>query len=238
MEKVSIIIPFYNCQYIDKAIESALSQTYQNKEIIVIDDGSSKYIDKINPYLKSIKFIQKRNGGTASALNTGIQHATGEYFTWLSSDDLYKPEKISRQIQFMRDIGANVSYSPYILVNSQGEQLQQIDKYYQNKIKLLKAALRFCPVNGCTVMIKMNVFCQIGLFDETLRYANDYDMWCRILLNYDIYYLDEALVFYRKHEEMGTIKHKKEIISETKQVKNRYNKQLRKYISKLKKQSH
>lgn len=106
MEKVSIIIPFYNCQYVEKAIESALNQTYQNIEVIVVDDGSTKYIERITPYLDSIHYIQKKNGGTASALNTGIRYATGEYFAWLSSDDLFKPDKISKQLKFMKRCGS------------------------------------------------------------------------------------------------------------------------------------
>lgn len=233
MEKVSIIIPFYNCQYVDKAIESALGQTYKNIEVIVVDDGSSKFIDKISPYFPTIKFIQKGNGGTASALNLGIKNATGEYFAWLSSDDVYKPEKISKQLQFMKEVGASVSYSPYILINSKGEYLQQINKYYPNKIAFIKRALKYCPVNGCTVMAKMDVFSKVGLFDESLRYANDYDMWCRILLKYDFFYLNEPLVLYRNHDEMGSKKHRKKIYAETEIVKKRHKNLMRKYLSKL-----
>lgn len=234
MEKVSIIIPFYNCQYVDKAIESALGQTYKNIEVIVVDDGSSKYIDKISPYFPSIRYIQKGNGGTASALNLGIKNATGEYFSWLSSDDVFKPEKISKQIQFMKEVGASVSYSPYILINSKGEYLQQINKYYPNKIAFMKRALRYCPVNGCTVITKMDVFSKVGLFDESLRYANDYDMWCRISLSYDFFYMNEPLVLYRQHEDMGSKKHIKKINSEAEIVKKRYKKLLRKHLRKVK----
>ncbi|WP_394514565.1 glycosyltransferase family A protein [Priestia aryabhattai] len=93
MTKVSIIIPFYNCSYIDQAIQSALNQTYQDIEIIVVNDGSSKFNEKITPYLDRILYIEKENGGTASALNLGIKNATGEYFAWLSSDDIFLPIK-------------------------------------------------------------------------------------------------------------------------------------------------
>lgn len=234
MEKVSIIIPFYNCKYVDKAIESALGQTYKNIEVIVVDDGSTRYVEKVSPYFSSIRYIKKGNGGTASALNLGIKNATGEYFAWLSSDDLYQPEKIAKQLDFMKKVGARVSYSPYFIINEKGEIINQINKYYPNKISLIKTAFKYCPVNGCTVVAKMDIFTEIGLFDQSLKYANDYDMWCRMILHYDFFYINEPLVLYRQHDEMGTKKHSKAIALETKVVKKRYNKQLRNYLSKLK----
>lgn len=233
MEKVSIIIPFYNCQYVDKAIESALGQTYQNVEIIVVDDGSTKYVEKVQPYFSRVRYIKKGNGGTASALNMGIKNATGEYFSWLSSDDLYNPEKISKQVKLMKEVGAMVSYSPYFIINSKGEAINLIKKYYPNKKELIKTTLKYCPVNGCTVMTKMNVFSKVGLFDESLRYANDYDMWCRLILNYEFYYLNEPLVLYRHHDQMGTKKHIKKIDLETKFVKKKYRKSLRNYLFRI-----
>ncbi|WP_051475415.1 glycosyltransferase [Bacillus sp. J37] len=233
MEKVSIIIPFYNCQYVDKAVESALNQTYKNIEIIVIDDGSTKYDEKIQPYFSRVKYIKKGNGGTASALNMGIKNATGEYFSWLSSDDLYNPEKISKQVNLMTEVGAKVSYSPYYIINSNGEVINQINKFYPNKKELIKTALKHCPVNGCTVMTRMDVFSAVGYFDESLRYANDYDMWCRLLLNYEFFYIDEPLVSYRHHDKMGTKLQAKKINLETKFVKKKYRKTLRNYLFKL-----
>ncbi|MGO4274414.1 glycosyltransferase family 2 protein, partial [Paenibacillus sp. TAF58] len=77
--KVSIIIPFYNCPYIDQAIASAIGQTYANVEIIVVDDGSTIHADKIGPFKDRVYYLGKANGGTASALNHGIRYASGEY---------------------------------------------------------------------------------------------------------------------------------------------------------------
>jgi glycosyltransferase involved in cell wall biosynthesis len=75
--KVSILIPFYNCPYVDRAIESALQQTYPDVEVIVIEDGSSKHLPLIKPYAKHIRYIRKPNGGTASALNRGSELPAG-----------------------------------------------------------------------------------------------------------------------------------------------------------------
>jgi glycosyltransferase involved in cell wall biosynthesis len=215
LEKVSIIIPFYNCPYIDNAIRSALDQSYKNVEVIVVDDGSTMYKEKIVPYLKRIKYLKKMNRGTASALNTGIQHATGDYFSWLSSDDEFHPEKIEKQLQFMRSVNAHASYSNFFLINKTGTVFSGPQGIgFPNQILFLKRMRRGCVINGCTVMLKMNLFKEFGLFDETLLYTHDYDYWLRILSKYRFHYYPEPLVNYRVHDKMGTKKHRSKIRKE------------------------
>ena len=100
---VSIIIPVYNgSNYMREAIDSALAQTYENIEILVVNDGSSdrgrtEAIAK--EYGDKIRYIYKENGGVSSALNVGIRHMRGEYFSWLSHDDVYTPDKIEKQVE-------------------------------------------------------------------------------------------------------------------------------------------
>ncbi|MGA5688825.1 glycosyltransferase family A protein [Cytobacillus pseudoceanisediminis] len=91
---VSIIIPFYNCKYVQRAIYSALKQTYRNIEVIVVNDGSTAHLPMIKPLKDNIIYIRKKNGGIASALNEGIRNSTGEYIVWLSSDDLFINTKV------------------------------------------------------------------------------------------------------------------------------------------------
>ena len=101
--KVSIIIPVYNgSNYVNLAIDSALRQTYKNIEIIVVNDGSKDNTLKIlKQYGDKIKLIDKENGGVSTALNLGIKNMTGDYFSWLSHDDLYYPEKIEREVNYL-----------------------------------------------------------------------------------------------------------------------------------------
>ena len=96
---VSIIIPVYNGEnYVAEAIDSALAQTYDNIEIIVVNDGSEDRTDEIcKSYGNKIRYFKKENGGTSTALNLGIKNMNGEYFSWLSHDDKYYPNKIKRQ---------------------------------------------------------------------------------------------------------------------------------------------
>ncbi|WP_144701089.1 glycosyltransferase [Fictibacillus phosphorivorans] len=231
MNKVSIIIPFYNCPYIDKAIESALNQTHKNVEVIVINDGSTLHNEKIIPYLNKIKYIKKGNGGTASALNTGIRHASGDYFAWLSSDDLFHPAKIEKQLRFMKVNHASACYSNFNIINEQGAIVTYSQgQAFPNQVLFLKRMRRGCVINGCTVMLKMGIFKELGLFDETLRYTQDYEYWLRVLAKYRFYYCPEILVNYRVHNNMGSEKHKMEIRKELLKTIQRHNSKMNELI--------
>ena len=106
---VSIIIPVYNgSNYMREAIDSALAQTYQNTEVIVVNDGSNDdgATDEIaRSYGDKIRYFIKENGGVSSALNLGIRMMKGDYFSWLSHDDVYTPAKLEKQIALLADHG-------------------------------------------------------------------------------------------------------------------------------------
>jgi teichuronic acid biosynthesis glycosyltransferase TuaG len=222
--KVSIIIPFYNCPYVDQAIKSALNQTYQNIEVIVVDDGSTQYVEKIKPFINRIKYLKKANGGTASALNYGLKHATGQYFAWLSSDDMFVTTKIERQLAYMKSTGALVSYTAFTTIDANNKVKNQVHSIQMTRKKFMRQLLKGCPINGCTVIADINLIKRAGFFDESFKYAQDYEMWCRLILYSSIYYLDEALVLYRVHNAMGSAKHASGITKETAMVQYKYNK--------------
>ncbi|ASR46132.1 glycosyltransferase [Paenibacillus kribbensis] len=208
--KVTIVIPFYNCSYVNQALQSALEQSYGPLEIIVVDDGSTIHRELLQPYLPYIFYLGKSNGGTASALNHGIRHASGEYIAWLSSDDTYQRDKINNQVSFMLEQGAHISHTNFNSIN----QYSQIITYQAAPVlPSMTEFYRFFqhgnPVNGCTVMFKKELFSHIGLFDELLPYTHDLDMWYRVMLaGYPFPFLNESLVNYRWHDEMGTNKHR------------------------------
>ncbi|WP_318618920.1 glycosyltransferase [Priestia megaterium] len=231
MKKVSIIIPFYNCSYIDQAIESALNQTYSNIELIVVNDGSDKFIEKITPYLSRIRYFEKENGGTASALNLGVKNATGDYFAWLSSDDIFLEDKISRQLTFMEEKNSYFSHTNYSLIDAHNNVIHEAaGVYFPRKDDFLENLRLGCSINGCTVMMKMDIFQTLGFFDEELKYTQDYDFWLRAVQNYEFYYLNEPLVKYRVHEEMGTKKFNEKIVNEIEALHKKYEDKLIKMI--------
>ena len=106
-KKVSIIIPVYNgSNFLRDAIDSALAQTYESTEVIVVNDGSNDNgatARIARSYGKKIKYYEKPNGGVATALNYGIEKMTGDYFSWLSHDDMYEKKKIEEQIRFLSE---------------------------------------------------------------------------------------------------------------------------------------
>jgi glycosyltransferase involved in cell wall biosynthesis len=220
---VSVVIPFYNCPYIDQAIDSVLNQTYPNIEIILVNDGSTQFLDKLEPYMENIRYIEKENGGTATALNVGIKSSFGEYFAWLSADDIFKHDKISKQINLLLSNNGYFCNTSYSLINTKNQITSILQGFnFPKKIYLANTLIKGCIINGSTVMINMDVFRSIGNFDESLRYTHDYDLWLRMLPHYEFDYIHEDLLLYRIHDEMGSKKNVKQIEKEIKLVQKKH----------------
>ncbi|MBO2942945.1 glycosyltransferase [Paenibacillus sp. F411] len=222
--KVTIVIPFYNCPYIEHALSSACGQTYPNVEVVVVDDGSSQHSHRITPFRDSIHYLGKKNGGTASALNHGILHASGEYIAWLSSDDLFHYSKLEQQMAFMQEYGLQVSYTDFSTIDSKHAITRPTCGIPMSGTADLARQLTYSnPVNGCTVVASKDLFMSLGLFNERLRYTHDYDMWVRMILHGARFgYLHEPLTLYRVHSGMGTVRHKKTILREYGKLKKMY----------------
>ncbi|PZD97225.1 glycosyl transferase [Paenibacillus sambharensis] len=221
---VTVVIPFYNCPFIGQALDSVLNQTYRNIEVIVIDDGSDRNQHLLAPYHGKFHYIGKANGGTASALNYGIRLASGKYVCWLSSDDCFLPDKIARQTAFMEASGARFSYTDYHVIDAHS----RITRYNENARyptykSFVHSLKQFCPVNGCTVMMTKELAAGLGWFDESLPYTHDYDMWIRAALSgVQMHFIPEPLTLYRRHDQMGTVRHQGVIQQEIQIVQNRY----------------
>lgn len=234
---VTVVIPFYNCPYIDQAVRSALEQSYSPIEIIVVDDGSTQFADRLDPYRPYIHYLGKANGGTATALNHGIRFAAGEYVAWLSSDDLFYQDKINNQVLFMQQHNAYISHSNFNYIDA----YSNITHFsvaplsvLQNKVDFYRCFLNANPVNGCTVMFRKEIFNHIGLFDENLPYTHDFDLWNRVIQSgFEFPFLNEALVGYRWHSGMGTLRHQQAINEEYARSQARWNSPLLQRISQL-----
>lgn len=209
--KVSIIIPVYNGgKYVSLAIDSALRQTYNNIEIIVVNDGSTDNTDKIcKSYGNKIKYIKKENGGVSTALNVGIKNMTGDYFSWLSHDDLYYPEKILTEIEYLRKNNLfgtkTILYSNFSIIDGSGKLINDIifDNIDLNKdsaFSVLKGG-----INGLTLLIPKKAFKDAGLFDKNLRCVQDYKLWFDMYLQgYKFSHIPNVLTATRIHQESVT----------------------------------
>lgn len=208
--KVSIIIPVYNGQkYLREAIDSALSQTYKNIEVIVVNDGSRDEgaSERIAlSYGKKIRYFHKKNGWVASALNLGIKNMTGEYFSWLSHDDVYYPEKIESQIKFLakKQDKKLVVFSDFDLIDEHSKVYANIavKDFPSSKFKL--ELIQSSPISGCSLLIHKSLFDQVGLFDEKNRTAQDYDMWFKLADVTSFVHLKKRIIQSRVHRDQIT----------------------------------
>ena len=232
---VTVVIPFYNCPYIDQAISSVLQQTYSNIEIIVVDDGSTDYQYKLDPYRSQIVYLGKANGGTASALNYGMSRASGKYVAWLSSDDMFYPTKIATQVSFMESNSTQFSYTDYHTINEHGQIINHHSQIpLTNQRQLTETLLTYCPINGCTVMMLRHLAESLGWFNPDLPYTHDYDLWSRIALNgVPMVYLPQPLTQYRRHSGMGTVLHINRILPEFEMIKAYYAPMLRQRMASM-----
>lgn len=214
---VSIIIPVYNgSNYMREAIDSALNQTYKNIEIIVVndgsrDDGATERIAK--SYGDRIRYIAKENGGVSTALNVGIRNMHGDYFSWLSHDDVYMPDKVEKSVEALAGMENVISvvYCAYTHIDENSRLLSPVPKT-EGKTKTLiswKTMLSdlFCSgsLNGCSFLIKKSVFDEVGLFDEELRFYQDTVMWFKIFMaQNDVLMIPDVCVKGRVHRKQLT----------------------------------
>jgi len=210
--KVSIVVPVYNgANYMREAIYSAISQTYPNVEVIVVNDGSSDggATEEIAlSYGHRIRYIAQKNGGVATALNAGIEHMTGTYFAWLSHDDVYALDKIERQMEIISTVPADtILYGGYELIDSRSQGFGHVDPgelYPEEKLNLPLFPLLRGLINGCTLLIHKSHFDRVGTFDPKLRSTQDYDLWYRMFRDSRVKYHRGLYVKSRSHAEQGT----------------------------------
>jgi len=226
VDKVSIVIPVYNCQrYIRESINSALNQDYPNLEIIVVDDGSTDNTPLIlMEYADKIKVITKKNGHTGSALNAGIRAMTGDWFKELQADDRLLPDCVSKMLRQVKNKRDTIYYAHVTWIDEEGKtkftfatkNLNDISRVKFNSLLLLNNI-----GNGTSVLIHKSAFKKHGLFDEVTKHE-DYEMrlrWC-LLENCRMKLIEETVAEYRIHPEQYTQSRTiPQIIDEDKQIK-------------------
>ena len=208
--KVSIVIPVFNgSAYLGQAIDSALAQTYKNIEVIVVNDGSTdngKTADIVKSYGDKIRYFQKDNGGVSSALNVGIKEMTGEYFSWLSHDDVYFPDKIKSQIDFISsNPDARLVTGNFVFIDEHGSVTGEYVNSILDVIRTGRDALTVWTY-GCCILIHKDCFDKVGLWNESNRTIQDDEMWLRLVAHFPIYFMQDRLCMSRRHAEQGTVK--------------------------------
>lgn len=207
---VTIIIPVFNgSNYLRDAIDSALAQTYENIEILVVNDGSideGKTREIALSYSDKIKYFEKENGGVASALNVAIENMHGDYFSWLSHDDVYYANKIEKQINYLTNNNKPnvILFSDYDIIDNNGKYIcsRAMPDIIHQDFRLWITIENI--LHGCTLLIPKECFIRCGRFNESLKTTQDYDLWFRLAEYYDFIRVPETLVKSRYHSEQTT----------------------------------
>lgn len=225
--KISVVVPLYNKEMsIEAALQSVLAQTYTDYELIVVDDGSTdnslnvvrEYTSSLPPFQGRagvrplIRVIHKENGGVSSARNRGIEESKGEYIAFLDADDLWDKEYLAEQVKLIYDFPDAVMFGINFAETNNGQLVRKlatglpegyrgyVDNYFQ--IDGRHSDL-FC---SSSVVIRKDVFDKVGLFDERIKYAEDTDMWWRIIATHKAAFYDKYMVFYRYDAENRAMK--------------------------------
>lgn len=223
---ISVVIPLYNKERsIVPTIESVLSQTYKDWELIIVNDGSSdnslevvkNFVDELEIEDWRLKILSKPNGGVCSARNRGIREAKGEYVALLDGDDLWDKEYLAEQVKMISDFPKAAMWGINFAEINKGKLVRSlrtalpdgyrgyVENYFQMNGRISDL---FC---SSSVMIRREVFDKIGLFDERIKYAEDTDMWWRIIATHKVAFYDRYMVFYRYDAENRALKRERRL---------------------------
>jgi len=206
---ISVIIPTYNsAEYIEEALGSVFEQTFQDFEIIVVDDGSTdNTAEVLKKYGDRIRYIYQENNGPASARNRGIRAARGEYIAFLDADDLWVTTKLEKQVElFSRRKELGMVTTGACSFDSKGVFGFSADKRETLMVgDIARNIFLRSNIGTPTVMVRKEVFDNIGYFEENIRQSEDDNMWIRIASHYDVELIDEALIKVRNHPQRMTL---------------------------------
>lgn len=202
---ISIVIPLYNKEKaIVQTIQSVLNQSYSDFEIVIVDDGSTdnsaSVVESFND--TRIKLIRKENGGVCSARNRGIIEAKGELVALLDADDLWDKDYLKEQVQMIEDFPEASMWGINFAEMSDGKLVRKlatglpdgfrgyVEDYYGLKGRISDL------FSSSSVVIRKDVFDKVGMFDERIKYAEDNDMWWRVIATHRVAFFDKYMVYY------------------------------------------
>jgi len=196
---VSVIIPTFNrAAFLREAIDSVLAQSEKDFELIVVDDGSTDHTrELVAEYGDRIRYFFQTNAGAAAARNLGIRNANGQLLTFLDSDDLWFPQKLARQIEWMAaHPKIMLCYTDEIWIR-RGVRVNQKKIHAKTGGWIYPLCLPRCLISPSSVFMRHELFEIVGLFDEQLPICEDYDLWLRVAAKFEIGFIPAPLIVKR-----------------------------------------
>jgi glycosyltransferase involved in cell wall biosynthesis len=193
---VSVVIPTYNrAKTLARAIDSVLAQTYRNRELIVVDDGSTDDTDEIlESYGDALIRVRQVNRGVSAARNLGIERSNGDPVAFLDSDDEWLPEKLERQMSlFDESDPLFICHTDEIWMRG-GREIAQKRIHAKQGGRFFERALERCLISPSSVLLSRSLLDRVGRFDEDLPAAEDYDLWLRITAFHEVAFIPRPLV--------------------------------------------
>ena len=194
--KVSVVVPTYNRAYrLEETLRSVVNQTYQDFELIVVDDGSTDDTSKVMQSFPGAQYIfMEENSGVSSARNKGLAHAKGRYICFLDSDDLWDEKKLQVQVQWMEENpDCQICYTDEVWIRG-GVRVNPMNKHRKYSGDIFRYCLPLCIVSPSSAMLRGVIFDDIGNFDESLPVCEDYDLWLRIAMKYTFHFIEKPLI--------------------------------------------
>jgi len=196
---VSVIIPTFNrSAMVREAVESVLSQTFGEFELIVVDDGSTDDTEAIlEPYSASLRIIRQKNRGVSAARNRGVAAARGELLAFLDSDDIWLPEKLAVQISYLRTFPeAALCHTDELWIRN-GRRVNPRKKHAKAEGRDFPRLLRESLISPSSVILRRSIFDEAGGFDESLPACEDYALWLTLARSHDVHLIKRPLVVKR-----------------------------------------
>ena len=204
--KVSVIIPTYNrASLLPRAIDSVIGQSFQNFEVIIVDDGSTDgTADLLKSYANKsgVRVFTTSNKGVSAARNLGIGQAKADWVAFLDSDDEWLPSKLEIQNQWVKDNPSiDLVHGEEIWIRN-GVRVNPMNKHQKSGGDVFSDAVRLCCISPSTVMLKKSLFQEVGLFREDYPVCEDYDLWLKITAHKLVGFVEDSLIKkYGGHED-------------------------------------